>query len=53
MEPKLTPEEQAEQDAEDAARAQARKEREWATWGESPEQLAAQERFMAMAGPEG
>jgi hypothetical protein len=53
FEPVLTPEERAEKDAVEAEAHRKRKEREWETWGESPEQQEAQRRFMALAGPEG
>ena len=53
FEPRLSPEEQAELDAEEARANEERKKREWESWGTSKEQQEAQERFMAMAGPEG
>jgi hypothetical protein len=53
FEPVLSAEEQAEKDAEQAEADRKRMEREWESWGESPEQQEAQRRFMAMAGPEG
>lgn len=53
MEPKLTAEEQAEKDAEDALIAKERAERLRDTWGTSPEQLASQATLMGMVGAEG
>lgn len=53
FEPVLSAEERAEKDAAEAEAHRKRKEREWETWGESPEQQEAQRRFMALAGPEG
>jgi hypothetical protein len=53
FEPKLSPEEEAEIAAEQAEANRRRLEREWEAWGTSEAQQKAQERFMAMAGPEG
>lgn len=53
MEPKLTPEEEAQQAAEQALADAERMEAMREDWGTSPEQLAQQEAMMAMAGGEG
>ena len=54
MEPKLTPEQQAEQDALEAEYQRERMEREWDDWGASPHQLASQQQAMELLGvPEG
>lgn len=53
LEPKLTEEEEAAVVAAKAEMERERFEREWESWGTSPEQLASQQRAMAMAGGEG
>lgn len=53
MEPKLTPEEEAQQAIDQAAADAARVEAMREDWGTSPEQLAEQAMMMGMAGAEG
>ena len=50
MEPPVTDEMRQEQAAAEAEYERKLLDEKWADWGSSPEQLAAQERMMAMMG---
>lgn len=54
MEPKLTPEQQAERDALEAEYQREKMEQEWDGWGSSPHQQASQREALEVLGvPEG
>lgn len=50
MEPKLTPSQQADKDAEEAEYQREKVEREWDGWGSSKKQLASQQAALDLLG---